>query len=86
MTAEEATMVTVAEEAILAVETEEAIEDKDKSSHRLNGGSNKDEGSSSDSDSVCSGGFDEIPVMGPARFRRDSDVNSGKDLAAGPTR
>lgn len=39
------------EEAIVAAEAEEAIKDKDKSSHRLIGGSNKDEGSDSDSES-----------------------------------
>ena len=49
------------EEAIVAAEAEEAIKDKDKSSHRLIGGSNKDEGSDSDS----GGGYGE----GPAKFR-----------------
>ena len=43
------------EEAIVAAEVEEAIKDKDKSSHRLIGGSNKDEGSSG-------GGGWKIPV------------------------
>jgi len=68
MTAEEATVVAAAEDAIVAAEAEveEAIEDKDKSSHRLIGGSNKDEGSGSDSSSVSSGGSDEIPSTGPA--------------------
>ena len=69
MTAEEATVVAATEEAIVAAEAEEAIEDKDKSSHRLIGGSNKDEGSGSDSGSVSSGGFDEIPVTALAGFR-----------------
>ena len=52
MTAEEATVVATMEDAIVAAEAEETIEDKDKSSHRLIGGNNKDEGS----DSVSSGG------------------------------
>jgi len=69
MTAEEATVVAAAEDAIVAAEAEEAIDDKDKSSHRLIGGSNKDEGSDSDSGSVSSGGSDEIPATAPARFR-----------------
>jgi len=56
MTAKEATVVAVAKEA---------IEDKDKSSHRLIGGNNKDEGSGSDSGSVSSGGSDEIPAAAP---------------------
>ena len=47
------------EEAIVAAEAEEAIKDKDKSSHRLIGGSNKDEGSDSDSG--------EIPAAAPAK-------------------
>jgi len=66
MTAEEATVVAATEEAIVAAKAEEAIEDKDQSSHRLIGGSKKDEGSGSDSDSISSGGSDEIP----ARVRR----------------
>ena len=55
-----------AEEAIVAAEAEEAIKDKDKSSHRLIGGSNKDEGSDSDS----GGGSGEAPTAGPAKVRR----------------
>jgi len=66
MTAEEATVVAAAEDTIVAAEAEEAIEDKDKSSHRLIGDNNKDE----DSGSVSSGGSDEIPVTALARFRR----------------
>ena len=73
------------EEAIVAAEAEEAIKDKDKSNHRLIGGSNKDEGSDSDS----SGGSGEGPAKvrrrsgeGPAkvwrRVRRDSGVVAGK--------
>ena len=62
------------EEAIVAAEAEEAIKDKDKSSHRLIGGSNKDEGSDSDSG--------EIPAADPAKVRRlvrrDSGVVAGK--------
>ena len=46
---------------------EEAIEDKDRSSYQLIGGSNKDEGSDSDSDSVSNGGSDEILMTAPAR-------------------
>jgi len=69
MTAEEATVVAAAKEAIVAAEAEEAIEDKDKSSHRLIGGSNKDEGSDNDSGSVSSEGSDEIPATAPASFR-----------------
>jgi len=41
--------VVTAEEAIVAVAAEEAIVDKNKSSHRSIGGSNKDEGSDSNS-------------------------------------
>ena len=52
------------EEAIVAAEAEEAIKDKDKSSHRLIGWSNKDEGSDSDSG--------EIPAASPAKVRRSS--------------
>jgi len=73
MTTEEATVVAAAEEAIVAAAAEEAIEDKDKSSHRLIGDYNKDEGSGSDSGNVSSGGSDEILAAGPARFRRRSD-------------
>ena len=58
------------EEAIVAAEAEEAIKDKDKSSHRLIGGSNKDEGSDSDSGEV------------PAKFRR----RSGKGPEVGTAR
>jgi len=70
MTVEEDTVVAAAEEAIVTAEAEEAIEDKDKSSHRLIGSSNNDEGSGR----VSSGGSDKIPttapVTAPARFRR----------------
>ena len=65
------------EEAIVAAEAEEAIEDKDKSSHRLIGGSNKDEGSGSDSGSVSSKGSDEIPATAPTRVRRLLRLGSG---------
>jgi len=82
MTAEEATAAAAAEEAIVAAEAEEAIEDKDKSSHWLIGGSNKDEGSDSDSGSVSSRGYDEILATASARFRRrlrrDSGAVAGK--------
>lgn len=75
------------EEAIVAAEAEEAIKDKDKSSHRLIGGSNKDEGSDSDSGGVSGEGPAEVQRRsgeGPAKVRRDSGgggwkipVNSG---------
>jgi len=85
MIAEEATVVAATEEAIVAAEAEEAIEDKDKSSHRLIGGSNKNEGSDKDSGNVSSGGFDddsdEIPVT-----TRDSDDGSDEIPVAPPTR
>jgi len=42
----------IAEEATVVAATEEAVEDKDKSNHRLIGGGFKDEGSDNDSDSV----------------------------------
>ena len=58
------------EEAIVAAEAEEAIKDKDKSSHRLIGGSNKDEGSDSDSGGVSSEGL--------AKFRWRSGEGSVK--------
>ena len=58
------------EEAIVAAEAEEAIKDKDKSSHRLIGGSNKDEGSDSDSG--------EIPAASPAKVRRSSGEGPAK--------
>ena len=68
------------EEAIVAVEAEEAIKGKDKSSHRLIGGSNKDEGS----DSNSGGGSGEGPTKVRRQVRRDSGgggwkipVNSG---------
>jgi len=77
MTAEEATVVAAAEEAIVAAETEEAIEDKDKFSHRLIGGSNKDEVSNNNSGSVSNGGSDEIPATALARFRRMLRRGSG---------
>jgi len=66
-----------AEEAIVAVEAEEAVEDKDKSNHWLIGGNNKDEGSNNDSGSVSSGGSNEIPATSPARFRRRLRRGSG---------
>jgi len=62
MTTEEATVVAAAEEAIVAAEAKEAMEDKDKSSHQLIGGSNKDEGSDNNSGSVSGKGSDEIPA------------------------
>ena len=62
------------EEAIVAAKAEEAIKDKDKSSHRLIGGSNKDEGFDSDS----SGGSGEVPV----KVRR----RSGESPEAGTAR
>ena len=86
MTAEEATVVSVAEEAIVAAEAEEAIEDKDKSSHRLIGGSNKDEGSGSDSGSVSSGGSDEIPASFQWQIRRDSSDSFSKIPTDAPAR
>jgi len=86
MTVEEVIVVEIAEEAIVAAEAKEAIEDKDKSNHRLIGGSNKDEGSGSDSGSVSSGGFDEIPATTLARFQRRLQRDSGEGLAATPTR
>ena len=57
------------EEAIVAAEAEEAIKDKDKSNHRLIGGSNKNEGSDSDSG--------EIPAVAPAKVRRRVRRDSG---------
>jgi len=78
MTVEEATVVAAAEEAIVAAE--KAIEDKDKSSHWLIGGSNKDEGSDSDFGSVSGRGSDEISVTTSARIwrllRRDNGGSS----------
>jgi len=65
MTAEEAIVVAAAKGAIVAAEAEEAIEDKDKSSHRLIDGNNKDEGSGS----VSNGGSDEILATALARLR-----------------
>jgi len=82
MTTEEAIVVVAAEDAIVAREAEEAIKDKDKSSHRLIGGINKDEGS----DSVSSGGSDEISATAPARFRQVSSDGSGEGSAAAQTR
>ena len=70
MTAEEATVVAAAEEAIVAAKAEEAIKDEDKSSHRLIGGSNKDEGSDSDSG--------EDPAAAPAKVRRRSGEGTTK--------
>ena len=58
------------EEAIVAAKAEEAIKDKDKSSHRLIGRSNKDEGSDSDSSGVSG--------EGPAKFRRRSGGGPAK--------
>ena len=81
MTVEEATVVVAAEEATVAVEAEEAIEDKDKSSHRIIGGNNKDEGSDNDSGSVSSRGSDEIPTVGPARYGGGSG-----EVVVAPTR
>ena len=81
MNAEEATVVATAEDAIAAAEAEEAIEDKDKSSHRLIGGNNKDEGSGS----VSSGSSDEIPTRFRRRLRRGSGGCSGEVVVA-PTR
>jgi len=65
MNVEEATVVAVAEEAIVAAEAEETIEDKDKSSHRLIGGNNKDEGLGRDSDSISYGDSEEISATAP---------------------
>ena len=70
MTAEEATMVVTVDEAIVAAEAEEAIKDKEKFSHWLISGSNKDEGSDSDCGSVSGGGSNEIPATAPMRFWR----------------
>jgi len=67
MTAGEATVVAAAEDAIVAAEAEEAIKDKNKSSHRLIGGSNKDEGSDNDSGSVFSRGDGKFPATALAR-------------------
>ena len=69
MAAEEATV--AVEEAIVAAEAEEAIEDKDKSSHRSIGGNSKDEGS----DSVSGGDSGSVPD-------RVSDGCSDGDSAA----
>jgi len=63
MIVEEAIVVAAVEEVIVAAKAEEAIEDKDKSSHRLIGDNNKDEGSGSNSSSVSS----EIPTTALAR-------------------
>ena len=63
------------EEAIVAAEAEEAIKDKDKSSHRLIGGSNKDEGSDSDSG--------EIPVTTPVKVRRSSGEGPARQWGGG---
>ena len=65
MNAEEATVVATAEEAIVAARAEETIEDKDKSSHRLIGGNNKEEGFGRDFDSISYGDSEEIPATAP---------------------
>jgi len=57
---------------------EEAIEDKDKSSHRSIGGSSKDEGSDSVSDNDSGGGFDEISVTVRRRLLRDGGAVARK--------
>jgi len=65
-----------AEEAIVAAEAEETIKDKDKSSHRLISGRNKDEGSDSDS----GGGSGEGPTAAPTKVQRRSGGGSGETV------
>ena len=84
-------MAVEAEKAIVEVEVEEAMEDKNKSSHRSIGRSNKDEGSGSGSGSISnndSGGVsDEILVKAPTMVQRWSDNISGEAAAvAAPAR